>query len=206
MTNANYIEFYFDCSSPWTYLAFTEMLSLSQRQNIKIKWIPILVGGVFNSVNKDVYEFRNKPNPLKLEYSNDDLHLWSKIREITINFPEVFPVNSVKAMRGCLFAEKENNLVAFANNVFKSYWVDGIDIGQEELLLNIAKETKFNIKNFKKYINSQEAKNHLRKNTNELVHRGGFGSPTFFYNDHMFFGNDRLSLFEESYTKGLLDK
>ena len=204
--NANYIEFYFDCSSPWTYLAFTEMLSLSKRHSIKIHWIPILVGGVFNSVNKEVYEFRNKPNLLKLNYSNDDLLLWSRIREIKINFPKVFPVNSVKAMRGCLFAKKENKLVQFANNVFKSYWVDGIDISREELLLNIAKETKFHIKGFKEFINSEGSKNHLRKNTDELIRRGGFGSPTFFYNDHMFFGNDRLSLFEESYCKGFLDK
>ena len=54
MNKANFIEFYFDCSSPWTYLAFVEILPLSQRQNIEIIWKPILVGGVFNSVNQDV--------------------------------------------------------------------------------------------------------------------------------------------------------
>ena len=54
MKNSNYIEFYFDCSSPWTYLAFTEILELSQRLNFEIIWKPILVGGVFNNVNKDV--------------------------------------------------------------------------------------------------------------------------------------------------------
>ena len=73
--NNNYIEFYFDCSSPWTYLAFAEVLCLSQRHNLEIKWRPILVGGVFNTVNKDVYEFRKKPNLLKLNYSNKDLML-----------------------------------------------------------------------------------------------------------------------------------
>ena len=80
MTNANYIEFYFDCSSPWTYLAFAEIVSLSQRHQLEIDWKPVLVGGVFNTVNQDVYEFRKKPNPLKLNYSNEDLHLWSKVR------------------------------------------------------------------------------------------------------------------------------
>ena len=177
--NANYIEFYFDCSSPWTYLAFVEIESLSQRHKLEIEWKPVLVGGVFNTVNQDVYEFRKKPNPLKLNYSNEDLHLWSKVRGISISFPEVFPVNSVKAMRGCLFAEQESKLVEFANNVFHAYWSEGKDISQEDLLI---------------------------KNTKELVHRGGFGSPTFFYNNHMFFGNDRLSLFEQSYRQGLLDQ
>ena len=80
MTNANYIEFCFDCSSPWTYLAFSEILPLSQRHNLEIKWKPILVGGIFNAVNQDVYDFRKKPNPLKLNYSNDDLNLWCELR------------------------------------------------------------------------------------------------------------------------------
>ena len=75
--NANYIEFYFDCSSPWTYLAFVEIELLSQRHKLEIEWKPVLVGGVFNTVNQDVYEFRKKPNPLKLNYSNEDLHLWA---------------------------------------------------------------------------------------------------------------------------------
>jgi len=206
MMKANYIEFYFDCSSPWTYLAFNEILSLSQRVDLKIDWKPVLVGGVFNSVNQDVYEFRKKPNPLKLKYSNEDLSLWSKVRGISISFPEVFPVNSVKAMRGCLFAKKENKLEKFASNLFKAYWSEGIDISQENSLLDIAIFSNLESKEFKEFIYSQKAKESLRNNTEELIKRGGFGSPTFFYNGHMFFGNDRLSLFEESLHKGLLDK
>ena len=148
MMKANYIEFYFDCSSPWTYLAFVEIESLSQRHELEIDWKPVLVGGVFNTVNQDVYEFRKKPNPLKLNYSNEDLHLWSRIRGISISFPEVFPVNSVKAMRGCLFANKESKLAEFANNVFQAYWSEGKDISQEELLLGIAKNSNLNTEEF----------------------------------------------------------
>ena len=202
--NANYIEFYFDCSSPWTYLAFNGILSLSERHELEIEWNPVLVGGVFNAVNQDVYEFRKKPNPLKLNYSNDDLHLWSKVRGISITFPEVFPVNSVKAMRGCLYARKENQLVEFANNLFQAYWSEGKDISQEELLVRIAGNSNLDVQEFKKFIASQEAKDLLIKNTDELIGRGGFGSPTFFYKEKMFFGNDRLHLLEEAITKNLI--
>ena len=202
--NANYIEFYFDCSSPWTYLAFTEILPLSHRQGLEIVWKPVLVGGVFNTVNQDVYEFRKKPNPLKLSYSNDDLNLWANIREVDISFPKVFPVNSVRAMRGCLFADKENKIVEFTKNVFQSYWGNGIDISQEDLLLEIAKDSNLNPVEFKKFIESQEAKDLLIKNTDELIGCGGFGSPTFFYKEKMFFGNDRLHLLEEAITKNLI--
>jgi len=202
--NTNYIEFYFDCSSPWTYLAFTEILSLSGRLGLEIDWKPVLVGGVFNAVNQDVYEFRKKPNPLKLNYSNDDLYLWSKARGININFPKVFPVNSVKAMRGCLYAQKESKLVEFASNTFKAYWSDGIDISNQDMLLNIVKDSHLNESKFIEYINSQQCKDLLKKNTENLIKNGGFGSPTFFYNNYMFFGNDRLELFEKLFKKGLL--
>jgi len=202
--NTNYIEFYFDCSSPWTYLAFTEIVSLSQRHELEIDWKPVLVGGVFNTVNQDVYEFRKKPNPLKLNYSNDDLNLWSSVRGISIIFPEVFPVNSVRAMRGCLFAKKESKLIEFANNVFHAYWSEGEDISQEDLLLGIAKNSNLDTDEFKEFITSQEAKDLLIKNTDELIERGGFGSPTFFYKEKMFFGNDRLHLLEEAISKNLI--
>jgi len=202
--NANYIEFYFDCSSPWTYLAFTEILSLSSRLDLEIDWKPVLVGGVFNAVNQDVYEFRKKPNPLKLNYSNDDLYLWSKSRGISINFPKVFPVNSVKAMRGCLYAQKESKLVEFASNTFKAYWSDGIDISNQDMLLNIVKDSHLNESKFIEYINSQQCKDLLKENTENLIKKGGFGSPTFYYNNYMFFGNDRLELFEKLFKKGFL--
>ena len=202
--NANYIEFYFDCSSPWTYLAFAEIVSFSQRHELEIDWKPVLVGGVFNTVNQDVYEFRKKPNLLKLNYSNEDLYLWSKVRGINISFPEVFPVNSVKAMRGCLFAIKEDQLVKFAEKVFQSYWSEGKDISQEDLLLDIAKNSNLNTEEFIKFISSQQAKELLINNTDELIKRGGFGSPTFFYKEKMFFGNDRLHLLEEAITKKLI--
>ena len=107
-------------------------------------------------------------------------------------------------MRGCLFANQKSKLVEFANNVFKTYWSEGKDISQEDLLLRIAKISNLDTGEFKKFITSQEAKDLLIKNTDELIGRGGFGSPTFFYKEKMFFGNDRLHLLEEAITKNLI--
>tara|TARA_B100000768_G_scaffold95730_1_gene89357 strand:- start:263 stop:877 length:615 start_codon:yes stop_codon:yes gene_type:complete len=204
MNKTNCIEFYFDCSSPWTYLAFVEILPLSQRQNVEIIWKPMLVGGVFNSVNKDVYEFRKNPNPLKLDYSSSDLDLWAKHRKIEISMPKVFPVNSVKAMRGCLFAMQENCLPLFAQKVFEAYWGEGLDISDETIITKIAEEVDLYPQDFKQYIYSQEAKDLLMSNSSQLIEKKGFGSPTFFYKDQMFFGNDRLHLLEEVIRKELI--
>ena len=138
MKKANCIEFYFDCSSPWTYLAFAEILPLSHRQNIEIIWKPILVGGVFNLVNQDVYQFRESPNTLKLDYSGNDLNLWAKHRDINISKQKIFPVNSVKAMRGCLFAMQKNCLPLFSHKVFDAYWGRGLDISDEAIIMELS--------------------------------------------------------------------
>ena len=63
------IEYYLDCSSPWTYLSFEGILDLSKRKDLKIIWKPILVGGVFNSINPSVYENRKNPIKEKMAYS-----------------------------------------------------------------------------------------------------------------------------------------
>ena len=204
MKKSSCIEFYFVCSCRWTYLAFVEILPLSQRQNVEIIWKPILVGGIFNSVNQDVYQFRENPNILKLDYSGNDLNLWAKHRDINISKPQIFPVNSVKAMRGCLFAMQQNCLPLFAQKVFEAYWGRGLNISDEGIIMEIAEEAGLSPQDFKQYIYSQEAKDLLMSNSAQLIEKKGFGSPTFFYRDQMFFGNDRLHLLEEVIRKELL--
>ena len=62
------------------------------------------MGGIFNTINPSVYESRSNPVEPKAVYSRKDLKDWCKIRKININWPDIFPVNSVKAMRGVFFA------------------------------------------------------------------------------------------------------
>ena len=195
--NLKKIDFYFDCSSPWTYLAFREIIAISKRKNLSIAWHPVLVGGVFNAVNQDVYEFRKNPNPLKAKYAASDLQLWAQVRNVNINWPSVFPVNSVHAMRGCIFAESLGKLPAFAEEVFSAYWTYQKDISSIETILELGEKVGFELRDFQSYIASEVAKEALKKNTQNLIERGGFGSPTYFYEDTMFFGNDRMDLLEK---------
>ncbi len=104
------IEFFFDCSSPWTYLAFHNIQPLAKEFGVEVSWRPILVGGIFNSVNPSVYASREAPVPLKARYQKKDLADWARSAGLAIKMPPtVFPVNSVKAMRGCLWLGQELN-------------------------------------------------------------------------------------------------
>ena len=106
------IEFFFDCSSPWTYLAFHNIQPLAKELGVEISWRPILVGGIFNTVNPSVYASRETPVPLKARYMKKDLADWARSAGLAIKMPPtVFPVNSVKAMRGCIWLGKGNGAV-----------------------------------------------------------------------------------------------
>lgn len=189
------IEFYFDCSSPWTYLAFHAVQPLAAEVGAEIAWKPILVGGVFNAVNQTVYDSRSKPNPLKASYMRKDLADWAKLYGLKIVFPPtVFPVNSVKCMRGAFVALDEGKLVPYATAAFEAYWSDDGDISKEDALADIAAKAGLERQRFFSAIETDSCKARLRANTDELIKRGGFGSPTMFVDGAMFFGNDRLPL------------
>ena len=196
------LEFFFDCSSPWTYLAFHRIGELAAEAGADLVWRPILVGGVFNAVNPSVYEQRTNPVPPKARYYAKDLGDWARHYGLRIGMPSVFPVNSVKAMRGALVADETQRLPAYVRAVFEKYWGDLEDISRDEVLAGIVDRVGFDRDEFFAKIAAPDYKAKLRANTEELIARGGFGSPTIFVNgDDMYFGNDRLVLVREALRK-----
>ncbi len=193
------LEFFFDCSSPWTYLAFHRIEDVAREARARLVWKPILVGGVFNAVNDDVYAQRANPNPRKARYMAKDLQDWARWYGLRIGWPTAFPVNSVRAMRGALVAGDEGRLPAFCRAVFEAYWGEDRDISQELVLAELATGVGLDAEDFRRRIADPEVKKRLRENTDELIARGGFGSPTMFVGrDDLYFGNDRLPLVREA--------
>ena len=86
----------------------------------------------------------------------------------------------------------------YSSRVFFSYWTEGNDISQDEVLIEIISSLGFDSQDFFSFIELDQTKELLKSNTQELIDRGGFGSPTIFIDENnMFFGNDRLKLIEE---------
>ena len=190
------IEFFFDCSSPWTYLAFHNIQPMAAELGVEIDWRPILVGGIFNSVNPSVYESRKSPVPAKAAYMLKDLQDWARTAGLTIKMPPtVFPVNSVKVMRACIVLANDGKLVPFAKAAFEAYWRDDLDISQDAVIVDLCRATGVDAAGLMAAIGEQSVKDQLKANTEEVIARGGFGSPTIFVNGtDMYFGNDRLAL------------
>jgi len=198
------LEFFFDCSSPWTYLAFTRIGAIAARTQAEIVWRPILVGGVFNAVNKEIYQLRANPNPRKAHYQAKDLRDWAQICGIRIGQPPVFPVRAVAAMRAVIAADEQDALVPFARATFEAYWGDLKDISEPRILLEIASRVGLAGDALLARSGDAEIKSRLFANTEEVIARGGFGSPTMFVDgDDMYFGNDRLPLVQAALERRL---
>jgi len=163
---ARQLDFYFDCSSPWTYLAFHAVQPLAADVGAEIAWKPILVGGVFNAVNQTVYDNRATPNPLKQAYSQKDMQDWARLYGLAIRFPPtVFPVNSVKCMRGAFVALDEGKLAPYATAAFEAYWGDDRDLSKEDVLADIAQRAGLERQRFFAGIETDGCKARLRANT-----------------------------------------
>ena len=198
------IECFFDCSSPWTWLAFRNLRKLSAELEVPVDWKPVLVGGIFNAVNPSVYESREKGVPAKQAYLKKDLQDWARHEGVNILFPpSIFPVNSVKAMRACCWLKTQGPVATlmepFAEAVFQAYWSDDQDIAQDTVLAAIATAQGMDAAGLLAALATPESKARLKANTDEVIARGGFGSPTLFVGGgDMYFGNDRLPLVREA--------
>jgi 2-hydroxychromene-2-carboxylate isomerase len=125
---------------------------------------------------------------------------WARSAGLTIKMrPTVFPVNSVKAMRGCILLAPEGKLLAFARAAFAIYWGEDKDISQDAVLTEVCQRVGVDPQKFLAGIGQQAIKDQLKANTDEVMARGGFGSPTIFLDKtDMYFGNDRMPLIREA--------
>lgn len=191
------IEFFFDLSSPWTYLAFHNIRPIADGAGATILWRPFLVGGVFNAVNASVYAGREDPDSPKMRFMQKSLRDWATWSGLPLDFPSPFhPVRSVHAMRVCCGLEEDQDaLHRFAAAAFHAYFAEARNLDDPTVLAEVADGVGLDGAALVEATGSDPIKARLRANTQAVIDRGGFGSPTIFVDgDNMYFGNDQLPL------------
>jgi 2-hydroxychromene-2-carboxylate isomerase len=193
------VEFYYDFSSPYTYIASKRIEKICEENGAELEWKPILLGGLFNDTGvKPAKEIENKFAYIKLDTKDS-----AKRYGVEFHFPEVFPLNSVKTMRGAFAAAEKGKLTEYNHQMFRLYWTEGRDLSKDDELREAVAGIGIDPDWFMARISEQEIKDRLREETSKAAARGAFGAPTIFIGEKMFWGNDRLD-FVDRYLKGTL--
>lgn len=198
------VEFFFDLSSPWTCLAFHNLPGVLERTGTTAVYRPILVGGVFNAVNPAVYAAREQADNRRLQHSWKVLKDWAQLAGVPMNFPSQWhPAKSIAAMRfSCALEDDQAALVRFARAAFASYFDRQENLDDPAVLAAVADAEGLDGAALAVAAGSDAVKARLRANTDEVIARGGYGSPTIFVDhDDMYFGNDQLPLVEAALTR-----
>jgi 2-hydroxychromene-2-carboxylate isomerase len=181
-------EFYFDFISPYSFLAHKEIHKIEKKNSIKIKYNPILLGGLHNLHNIKAPAFI----PAKAKHMIRDCKLVAEKNKIKFKFNSYFPIKSLNLMRGVLVAEEDNFKSYYIDSIFNAIWQDGLNLNDENILEKILKNLNINPKTFLLRVGSSSIKESLRKKTDEAYKKGIFGAPSFVSNNKIFWGQDRI--------------
>ena len=191
------VDYYFDYCCPWTYLSFKRLIQTTTRTASAINWKPLLIKDIEAEIGPKIDSRTLYPS--EINYENKDLQDWANYCGL-----KIIPRNddskkiSIKALCGALFALEANKIADYSGLVFDAYFADLKDIANNDILTEIATNLELDLQGFQSAIDSIQSVEQLKKNATELVERGGFGSPTMFVGDDMYFGNDRMPLVEFS--------
>ncbi len=187
------VKFYFDYSCPWTYLGFKRLIQTATRTASTIEWKPVkleIIKELLNKPSQDTPDY-------VANYRAKDLQDWASYCSLDIKEHKNLDHRvSLKASKGAFAAIAENTIIEYSAQVFKAFFSDMADIADSEILVEIAKQLDMDIDNFIMTIEGEQNYEAILKNTNELIDKGGYGSPTMIIEDQMFFGNDRMNLVE----------
>ena len=125
-----------------------------------------------------------------------DLPRFARKYGVPLNFNPHFPINTLQLMRAATAMYEDVNFEIFINCIFKSIWIDGLNMGDERVVESVLTQNKFNSTKILEEIKTDEVKQTLIKNTEKAIKIGLFGVPTIFIGDEMFFGQDRLDFVE----------
>ena len=196
------VEFLFDFGSPNAYLSHAVIPALEKRTGVTVRYVPILLGGVFKLTNNASPAAAYKDVKNKLAYAQLETQRFIAAHHITdyTRNPH-FPVNTLQIMRGAIAAEADGIFGAYVDAVFRAMWVDQKKMDEPDVIVATLQAAGLDGEGILARILEPAVKSKLLQNTNEAVERGVFGAPTFFVGSEMFFGKDKLSDVEAEIAK-----
>lgn len=189
------LEFYFDFTSPYAYLGQHRILQLAQAHGLVIEWKPILLGAIF----RDLGHFPAPPGSPRRAYAWHDIARCAEVLGLAYRWPDPFPFNSTPASRMFYALQDtgpDNRSVEWAQAVFHASFGQGRDCSDTDELVTLANAKGLGGEALLVSAGEESIKKKFREMTAEAAARGVFGVPTFFLDDEMFWGSDRIEQIE----------
>lgn len=187
------VEFYYDFASPTAFLGYHRIRKLTERYDFNLIYKPILLGALHKAAG-------NTPPglvPAKGVYMLADMERFSKLYDIPLEFNPHFPVNCIKSLRGAIVMEGNEQEEQYREAIYNAVWQDQKNIAEEEVFTEVLDAAGIDSAPILLGVVEESVKQKLKDNTEEAVNRGAFGAPTFFIDEQMFFGQDRLDFVEK---------
>jgi 2-hydroxychromene-2-carboxylate isomerase len=176
------IDFYFDFSSPYGYLASHKIEALAANNARSVTWRPMLLGAAFKATGAVPL-----PGiPLKGDYAKRDFLRSARFHDVAFQMPDPFPVPTVSACRA-FYGSPEDKRVSLAKALFRAYFVDNVNIGEADNVLKVAAGV-----GCKPDLNDQAVKDRTRAEVDAALAKGVFGSPYIVIDGEPFWGVDRF--------------
>ncbi len=187
------IEFHYDFGSPNAYLVHKAIPSITDKTGIAFEYLPVLLGGVFKATNNvspivSLQGIKNKP-----QYQNIETRRFCATHGISPQVPNPhFPVNTLKIMRGAVFARDQDYYLDYIDALYGGMWEQALKLDDDDVIRATLSAAGLPIEEIMTGMVDPTVKQRLIENTENSVGRGTFGSPTLFVGDEIFFGKDKL--------------
>lgn len=196
------VEYHFDIVSPNAYLAHAVVPPIERRTGVKFEYVPILLGGVFKASNNVSPVVLMKDVANKIAYTHVEMQRFIAKHGVTqFQYNPHFPLNSLTIMRGAIAAKRVGCFERYVDEVFRHIWAEPKKMDDPGVFQAALEASGLPAAELIALTQDPSVKQELIANTDQFVKRGGFGTPSFFVGDQLFFGKDRLTEVEEEITR-----
>lgn len=194
------ILFYFDFTSPYSYLASEKIDALAERFGRQVHWHPILLGAVLKTLGG----LPLLEQPGKADYSTRDFARSARFLGVPYSHPVNFPASTVACSRAYYVLAEQDAALArrFAHEVFRAYFTRGENIADTAVVLALCSRVGASAVEVEKNMSHPAIKDRLRAETDAALAAGVFGAPWIVVDGEPFWGADRLPQIERWLENG----
>lgn len=188
-TPSRTLDFWFDYSCPYAYIASTQVESLARRMAATLTFQPMLLGGIFRATGTP-QNLMNVLGPAKAKHNREDMFRWAALYGIDLSIPAEHPQRTVDALRATLAAKCDPKVIA---GFYRAYWTEGRPVSDEGTMRAVLRAAGHDPDAVIAKANAQDTKDDLKRRTDEAIALGIFGAPTFIVDKkELFWGQDRM--------------